>query len=456
MDNKRLRQLIDHIDVLVWVLSYPNFEIKYVNKKLEETFGQSHKELVSGEVCWKDYIHEQDKGKYESAIEKLLLKGKNEFEYRIVMPSGGIRLLEQKAWVNYDDKGNPVEIEGISKDITERRKVEDQFFKGKALYYTILKSLPGFATIVFSPFLKVIHAEGELLIQNKVKPEKLLNKSVRNVINKFSTESIPGLRKIFKGESFSLETMHKSNFYELSFSPLRDINGRIESGILLIQDVTKSKQYSNSVVRSILVNQETINNQLAFNIHEDIGQMIYGIKLQMDRMEKNELYDNRYRKELKLLKDQICNTINQIKSISKEISPSHVEDFGLELTLPNLLDEIRQNYDVQISLHQEFNTERFSKDFELSIYKFFKEMFSILIEKQKTTNINIYIKEKNGYFYLKILNNGIGFDDNDFEDNLKLEARINAFNGNFKIVAGDEQNENKIVILIPVEQLYTF
>jgi signal transduction histidine kinase/CheY-like chemotaxis protein len=72
-------------------------------------------------------VHPDDRAIAEATVKDLFEKGKA--EYRIVRPDGSIVwLLDRKALI-YDEQGKPLLMGGIAKDITERKKLEQQFLR---------------------------------------------------------------------------------------------------------------------------------------------------------------------------------------------------------------------------------------------------------------------------------------------------------------------------------------
>ena len=53
-------------------------------------------------------------------------RGEHHFEYRIVPPGGTVRWIESRTSIEYDDSGQAIRLVGVSIDITERKKLEEQ------------------------------------------------------------------------------------------------------------------------------------------------------------------------------------------------------------------------------------------------------------------------------------------------------------------------------------------
>ncbi len=80
-------------------------------------------------------IHPEDRQKVdETAFYKNrqpALEGKYKIEFRIVRPDGSIRWILDRAFPVFNEKHEPIRICGISQDITDRKKMEEELRESK-------------------------------------------------------------------------------------------------------------------------------------------------------------------------------------------------------------------------------------------------------------------------------------------------------------------------------------
>ncbi|HSI32746.1 MAG TPA: PAS domain-containing protein, partial [Tepidisphaeraceae bacterium] len=71
-------------------------------------------------------IHPDDRDRTRQAVERAVFgHGPYDVEYRTFAPDGRQRWVRAKGRAYYDDAGNPVRFDGITLDVTERRRAED-------------------------------------------------------------------------------------------------------------------------------------------------------------------------------------------------------------------------------------------------------------------------------------------------------------------------------------------
>jgi PAS domain S-box-containing protein len=74
-----------------------------------------------------EFIHPDDRSKVEAALKRSLeIASSSQVGYRIVMPDGRIKFLEESWQTFYDERGKPVRLAGTCHDITERTRAEEE------------------------------------------------------------------------------------------------------------------------------------------------------------------------------------------------------------------------------------------------------------------------------------------------------------------------------------------
>ena len=74
-----------------------------------------------------EFIHPEDRSKVDAAFERSLeMASSCKVEYRIVMPDGRIKFLEESWQTFRDERGNPVRLAGTCHDSTERMRAEEE------------------------------------------------------------------------------------------------------------------------------------------------------------------------------------------------------------------------------------------------------------------------------------------------------------------------------------------
>ena len=73
-------------------------------------------------------VHPDDIGRVEQFRSEAFRERRREYsvEYRIIRAGGEVRWVETRCFISYDGEGRPYRVVGVSIDITERKRVEEQ------------------------------------------------------------------------------------------------------------------------------------------------------------------------------------------------------------------------------------------------------------------------------------------------------------------------------------------
>lgn len=135
----------------------------YRNPRFAALLGYEPHELTTSQEEWKKRIHPDDQP-FVLGIVRELAEGKRDtidVEYRLRKKSGDyIWIMGRGKIVEYNDDGSPARMVGINVDITERKKVEDEFRKFKTVadragYGVAMSDLEGRLTYTNEPFAQM-------------------------------------------------------------------------------------------------------------------------------------------------------------------------------------------------------------------------------------------------------------------------------------------------------------
>ncbi len=118
--------VLNNITDVVWSLSWPDLKVKFISQSVEQIFGRSVQEFVENPSLWEKMVHPDDKHISDKAFEQLAKEGSAVRECRIVRPDGSIVWINDKSKIIADQNDKPLRIDGVSRDITERKLVEDE------------------------------------------------------------------------------------------------------------------------------------------------------------------------------------------------------------------------------------------------------------------------------------------------------------------------------------------
>ncbi len=282
-----------------------------------------------------------------------------------------------------------------------------------------------------------INHEGKIVVINRLAIEQLhLEMSDEELIDRNILEiKLPALlsRFITDGienglEEFDLEEELVGERY-LTFRGRKIKNGLI----VTIADITNIKEAEYVALNSMLEGQEMERKRIAREIHDGIGPLLSTVKMNLANIEGdiNHL-DPDVQQKFKKSYQLIDEAANDLRSISHNLMPKVLADFGLQEALESLCEKISLAKKVNVKFIH--NNENFDLDevSELGLYRICQELINNSLKHAQSKNIFIQIFQNKDLIRLTYEDDGKGFDLDQIGEGLGLmniENRVKALAG---------------------------
>ncbi len=130
--EERFRQLAENITEVFWITDPTKGKILYISPAYETIWGRTCESLYKESTNWIDAIHPEDRERVIEALGQQVAGSYHEI-YRVVRPDGSLRWVRDRAFPIKDADGRVYRIVGTAEDITEWRKLEEQFRQAQKL-----------------------------------------------------------------------------------------------------------------------------------------------------------------------------------------------------------------------------------------------------------------------------------------------------------------------------------
>lgn len=221
-----------------------------------------------------------------------------------------------------------------------------------------------------------------------------------------------------------------------------------------IKEQTENLKLERSMRLSSMIDGQEIERQrLSRELHDGLGQSILAIRLRLDRMEAAE--PQRAKEIMSEVQELIADTIHEVRSISNNLMPAVLNDFGLKDALKNLCAELSELAMLNITYHCDLKGKKLSDKQSTYLYRIAQEGLNNVIKHSKAANASITMSSDRKNILVTIEDDGEGF--NYYEGKKmcgnglsNMKDRVNLLYGEISIHSRLRKG-TKIEISIPTE-----
>lgn len=238
----------------------------------------------------------------------------------------------------------------------------------------------------------------------------------------------------------------------------------------IMVDVTDQKRFeeqlksSHERMRELAAHIEGVREEertrIAREIHDELGQALTGIKIDLAWMNKKlQIHDRATQTDLLLkritaMKDTIDTTVQVVRKISAELRPGILDGFGLPAAIEWQASEFQDRTGIQCQLSA------IPEDLDLeerpssAIFRIFQELLTNIVRHANASRVSISLRKRRGMLILEVQDNGRGISENEkFKANsfglLGVRERVVLLGGKFSI-KGVQGQGTTVTIRIPL------
>lgn len=162
--------------------------------------------------------------------------------------------------------------------------------------------------------------------------------------------------------------------------------------------------------RQIIAVSEEERSKIGRDLHDDLGSHLTGVEL-LCTVLKQKLVENSPEKaeQVDTIRSLIRDAIEKTRRLSHGLYPVHVVEYGLQSAIDELVVEVEKMFNVDFDLSWEGGEEGLGKNTSTHLHYIIREAAFNAARHGKPEHIGVYVKINDGYFSVKIVDDGRGF-----------------------------------------------
>jgi len=190
----------------------------------------------------------------------------------------------------------------------------------------------------------------------------------------------------------------------------------------LEQEKSKLKE---GQIKAVIASQEKERRRFAMDLHDDFGQLISALKLNVSKSDKaaassksEEILDTMYR---------------SLKNIAFDLMPQTLFEKGLEEAISELKDQVNASHTMRMDFQSFEIRDKIDDEQKVALYRIIQELVSNIIKYANATTINISVTDIGNGISLLVEDAGDGYDENTLKSAtgngwINIQSRLDLLN----------------------------
>lgn len=208
---------------------------------------------------------------------------------------------------------------------------------------------------------------------------------------------------------------------------------------LLVEKFEAEKRFEEELTQSRLEIQEQTLKNVAWELHDNIGQLLSVANMQLNILSKK--VDEASQVPVREIREIVANSLQEVRSLSKSLNNEVIDYSGLEASVKNELDRFTRLNILTAQMEVVGESFEIPQKDAIILFRILQEFFSNVIKHSRADFLTVKFDFKPQRLQINATDNGVGFDVNEVQKNsglLNMESRAELINTKFDLTSSKE------------------
>lgn len=189
---------------------------------------------------------------------------------------------------------------------------------------------------------------------------------------------------------------------------IEQLQHEVEERRAVQRELVRKEEESRQLAHRILTVQERERGRISRELHDQLGQILSAISLQIRgarRLASPELAGR-----LDESAQAVREAIDEVRRLSTELRPSLLDDLGLESALRWSVDRQSSRADLRIDFESENGHGRFPLEVEAACFRIAQEALTNSVRHSGATRVRVHYANDGHCLTVGVVDDGVGFD----------------------------------------------
>ncbi len=312
--------------------------------------------------------------------------------------------------------------------VEEKTRISKALEKSETRYRSLVEST--------DDFIYLVNEKGDYLFMNArtrnhyaLSPDGVEGRHYGEFHSEAQSRTfIKQIRQVFESKRSLIQEHHGQGrrYYLRTLSPVREPDGTVNAVTVISKEITDQKGLEAALMKANKKLQEEQNRRIALSkrlinlleeerhrisrdLHDQVGQVLTSLKMDLENIHPAIPAGNpALSQKISHVAVKAGRLLGDIKTISAQLRPGILDDFGLERSMVQLLKELEQK-DMEIEFFCRGVPNRFHPEKELALYRIAQEALHNIMKHARARRVHVALTKRKRTLCLSVEDDGIGF-----------------------------------------------
>ncbi|MCB0260296.1 MAG: PAS domain S-box protein [Calditrichaeota bacterium] len=241
---------------------------------------------------------------------------------------------------------------------------------------------------------------------------------------------------------------------------LHSVNQQLHQEIRERIEIEKDLKNSRERLRKLSIHQEAVRERertrIARNIHDDLGQILSGMKMEMNWLKTQGRLPEPAAAKIESITALLKEAIRHVRKISQDLRPSVLDNLGLCAAISWQAAEFQQRSGIECGVSFTPDDIAVAEAYKVALFRIFQQTLTNIYQHAQATRVEIDLIQHLDSLCLNIKDNGIGIHEEDLSNPASfgltsIRERVSSLNG-YVDITGEPGKGTRITVCIPTEK----
>ncbi|GEM_PF-2389455 len=191
----------------------------------------------------------------------------------------------------------------------------------------------------------------------------------------------------------------------------------------LVERIKTSSDRLQSLSHRLVSIQESERQLIARELHDEAGQMLTSMKLDLHLLLKNAAQPELVIKKVNEMEDSVDEVQENLHRLAAALRPASLDHLGLVAAIRQHVESIGEKQGIKVSFKSDEFQKRLPSASETVLYRIVQEALTNIVRHANATQVDVLLTERDGNLIMIIEDNGTGFN----PDNLPTRDHLGVF-----------------------------